>query len=272
VGDRARRIAKWIVRTGIAIVVLIGAYLSVFFLPYPLFPHHLEHAGFSVYSDREIPPDFVPILDEARVRLETMELYCGDNPPRIFVCRSQRLFDFINRWAGKRHSGQGLLISLAGNAFFSGPRIAEVADRHGDGLTRSRLAGSWPAAICHETAHHLVFKHLGLFGIRGLPVWKAEGYADSQANLPPAALDSEDDLRARIALVLDDASWIGPTATIDRRHFRWQTLVEFLATVRGVTFDRLRDPELTEELAMADMTAWYLGACSAKISGVFQVP
>ncbi len=119
-----RRVGKWFLWGLGAVVVLFGLYLSVFFFPYPLFPHHIEHAGFSVYSDREIPEDFERILDEARFRVEGMELYRGAKDLRIFVCQSQRLFVFINKLAGKRHTGQALVISVAGNAFFS-----EAGDR-----------------------------------------------------------------------------------------------------------------------------------------------
>ena len=55
---KIRQIVKWALWGFAVVVVLFGLYLSVFFFPYPMFPHHIEHAGFSVYSDREIPEDF----------------------------------------------------------------------------------------------------------------------------------------------------------------------------------------------------------------------
>ena len=94
---RIRKAAKRVL-LGLAVVVsLIGLYLSVFFLPYPLFPHHIEHEGFTVYSDREIAEDFRQVLEYARLRVDAMELYRGQELPRIFVCRSQRLFEFFVR-------------------------------------------------------------------------------------------------------------------------------------------------------------------------------
>ena len=76
------------------------------FLPYPLFPHHMEHAGFSVYSDGEISEDFELVLEDARLRVEGMELYRGEATYRIFVCRSQPLFGAINKLAGKRRAAR----------------------------------------------------------------------------------------------------------------------------------------------------------------------
>ena len=80
-----RRIVKWGLWTLCIVAVGVALYLSVFLLPYPLFPHHIEHAGFSLYSDREIPEDFKRVLEDARLRVDAMELYRGQAPPRIFV-------------------------------------------------------------------------------------------------------------------------------------------------------------------------------------------
>lgn len=251
-----RRVAKRALWALGAVLVLTTLYLSVFFVPYPLFPHHLEHAGFSVYSDREIPPEFKAILDDARRRVDAMELYRGQAPPRLFVCQSQRLFVFYIRAAGKRHVGQGLLISVAGNAFFSQTMVEAVGHRNQGGPLHSRMHGSWAAAFAHEAAHDLVFSELGYRGTRRLPAWKSEGYADYTANLAAARADPDYELRHRIAHWLDDGSWQGPAGHIDRRHFRWHLLVEYLASVQGLTFTELMDPSVTEETTRSEMMAW----------------
>jgi hypothetical protein len=252
-----RRVAKWALWALGVVLVLIALYLSVFFLPYPLFRNHLEHAGFSVYSDREIPSDFEAVLDDARRRVDAMELAPDRRPPRLFVCQSQRLFAFYVRAAGLRHTGQGLLISVAGNAFFSQTTINRVARRNGARPHHSRLEGSWAAAIAHEVAHDRMFAELGFRDARRLPAWKSEGYADYSANLAAARSDPNFDLRHRITILLDDSSWQGPTGPVDRRHFGWQLLVDYLVTVEGHTFAELIDPSLTEQHARARMMAWY---------------
>jgi hypothetical protein len=254
---RIRQVVKWGAVALAVVIVLAALYLSVFFFPYPLFPHHMEHAGFSVYSDGEIPEDFEPILEDARRRVEAMELFRGDAPPRIFVCQSQRLFVFFVKWAGKRHVGQGLLISVAGNAFFSGAMIESVGQRNSGLPLHSRMHGSWAGAIAHEVAHHLVFSQIGFRKARRVPVWKSEGYADYQANLASAEADPDHDLRSRIRLLLDDDSWQSAEGFVDRRHFRWHLLVEFLCSVKGLTFADLMDEGLAEQSARAEMMAWY---------------
>jgi len=252
-----RRLMKWGIWALGGIVVLLGLYLSVFFFPYPLFPHHAEFAGFSVYSDRKIPAEFEPVFSDARHRVEKMELYRGEPPLRIFICRSHRRFALLVRLAGKRYAGQGLLISVAGNAFLSETGIEAVARRNRGRPAHSRLDGSWSAAIAHEVAHHLVFAELGFKKTRMIPAWKSEGYADYSANLASTAADPDYDFRDRISLLLDDSSWQHPTGSIDRRHFRWHLLVEYLCAVKDLGFSDLLDERVTEGGTRSEMMAWY---------------
>ncbi len=251
-----RKLVKWSIWAFGAFAMLVGLYLSIFFFPYPLFPHHAELAGFSVYSDRVISDDFAPVFEDARRRVEAMPLYRGAALPRVFVCRSQRRFAFLVRMAGKGHAGQGLLISMAGNAFISEQGIKVVAQRNAGRPAHSRLDGSWAGAIAHEVAHHLVFAELGFRKARRIPAWKSEGYADYVANLASAASDPDNDLQTRIALLLDDDSWQHLTGSVDRRHFRWHVLVEYLCTERGFDLADLLAEDVTESSAMADMKAW----------------
>jgi hypothetical protein len=244
------------------VVVLAGLYLSVFFFPYPLFPHHAEFAGFSIYSDHEIPADFELVADDARRRVEAMELYRGAKNPRIFVCRSQRLFVFIVKLAGKRHFGQALVISAAGNAFFSEEGIEAIGLRNGGRPEHSRLQGSWSAAIAHEVAHLQMGSAIDARGEGGLAPWKSEGYADYAADFAAAASDPDYDFRDRVSRLLDDESWRPPVKSFDRRHFRWHLLVEYLCTVKGLTFKDLLDEDVTEESARIEMMAWYSSADS----------
>jgi hypothetical protein len=257
-----RQFVKWVVVALAVIIVLFGLYLSVFFFPYPLFPYHADYVGFSVYSDREIPKDFNLVLEDARFRVEGMELYRGSNDVRIFVCRSQRLFVLLNKLAGKSHAGQALVISAAGNAFFSEAGIEAIGQRNGAHPLHSRLQGSWSAAIAHEVAHLQMGSAIDARGQGGLAPWKSEGYADYAANLASAAADPDYAFGERVKYLLDDAHWRPPVTTFDRRHFRWHLLVEYLCSVKGLTFADLMAEGVTEESARAEMMAWYASADS----------
>jgi hypothetical protein len=263
---RMRRLLRWGAWTLGAIVALLGLYLSVFFLPYPLFPHHAEFAGFSVYSDREIPQDLEFVFDDARRRVDAMELARDAALPRIFICRSQRLFAFLIRLAGKRHAGQGLLISAAGNSFLSETGIESVARRSGGRPAHSRLQGSWSAAVAHEVAHHVIYAELGFKRVRRIPAWKSEGYADYAANVASAMSDPDYDFQSRIRLLLDEEFWERPSGPVDRRHFRWHVIVEYLFAVKGLEFSELLDATVTEGSAWNEMMAWYRGSQTRQLS------
>ncbi|MEE4272506.1 MAG: hypothetical protein V2I67_12580 [Thermoanaerobaculales bacterium] len=113
------------------------------------------------------------------------------------------------------------------------------------------------AAIAHEVAHDLVFSELGFRQSRRMPVWKSEGYADYQANIAPARSDPDNNLHRRVALWLDEDAWRAATAFIDRRHFGWQLLIDYLYEVKYIDFADLIEPSLTEEAARTEMLAWF---------------
>ena len=255
-GRATRRIVKGGAWALGAIAVLVGLYLSPFFFPYPMFRHHVQTAGFDVYADREVPESFETVLEDARRRVEAMPLYRADALPRIFVCHSRRRFAFLVKLAGKRRAGQGLLVSAAGNAFFSAYGIEAVSRRKGSRPARSRLEGSWAAAIAHEVAHYLMYAEVGFLGARRMPAWKAEGYADYSTHLADTGPDPRREILDRVALLADDDLWQGPTGAIDRRHFRWQVMVEYLCEVKGLDFAGLLADDVTEAGARAELMAW----------------
>ena len=252
-----RRVTKWLLWSLALVAVAIGLYLSLFFFPYPLFRHHVDFDGFDVYSDREITPDFEFIVEDARARIERMGVDPRNPGLRIFVCNSQRLFVLINRLAGKRHFGQALVISAAGNAFFSVEGIAAIGKRNGGRPVHSRLEGSWSAAIAHELAHIVIGADPGSPKQRDIPPWKSEGSADYLANLAAAESDPDYDFVARISMLLDDSLWRPPITTFDRRHFRWHVLVEYLCAVQGLSFEELIDPTVEEDGAWSELKTWY---------------
>ena len=51
--------------------------------------------------------------------------------------------------------------------------------------------------------------------------------------------DPEREILDRLTLLNDDGSWQGPSGPIDRRHFRWHVMVEFLCEVEGLDRSRL---------------------------------
>ncbi len=251
------KIGTWTILGSISVGSLVAIYCSLFFFPYPLFPHHVEIAGFDVFSDREIPVDLEAVIEDARRRIDAMELYRGKTTLRLFICYSERKYVTLSRLAGKRQAGQALVITAAGNAFFSTQRIESIGQRNGGRPVHSRLEGSLSAAIAHEFAHVLLSAEVGRREERRIPTWKSEGYADFMAHQGPAASDPEHDLRNRCSYLLDESHWRPPATTYDRRHLRWHVLVEYLFIVREIGLAEFLADDVTESRAWSEMMAWY---------------
>lgn len=251
------KIGRWTIVASIVVGSLFALYGSLFFFPYPLFPHHVEVAGFEVFSDREIPADLEAAIEDARRRVDAMELSRGETTLRLFICNSERKYVTLSRLAGKRHAGQALVITAAGNAFFSIHGIESIGQRNRGSPVHSRLEGSLSAAIAHEFAHVLLSAKVGRRDERRIPTWKSEGYADFMAHRGSAASDPEYDLRNRISYLLDESHWRPPVTTYDRRHVRWHVLVEYLFTVRGIRLAELLADDVMESSAWSEMMVWY---------------
>lgn len=52
-------------------------------------------------------------------------------------------------------------------------------------------------------------------------------------------------------------------SSVDRRHYGWQLLVEYLADVEGMPFDRLVSDRVTEAACRGRLLAWYKGLSAA---------
>jgi hypothetical protein len=105
-----------------------------------------------------------------------------------------------------------------------------------------------------------VRRHLGLRRSIALPAWKSEGWADYSAHRGRLRSDPGGGLAARIRALLDDEAWGEPLTPVDRRHYRWQLLVEYLVEVEGMSFATLMAEDVTEADCRARQLAWYAGS------------
>ena len=63
--------------------------------------------------------------------------------------------------------------------------------------------------------------------------------------------------KRRVELLIDEDSWRSATGFVDRRHFRWHLLVEYLVAVKGLTFAELMEEGVTEENTRVEMMGWF---------------
>ena len=71
------------------------------------------------------------------------------------------------------------------------------------------------------------------------------------------ASDPDYDFVNRIDVLLDNDKWRPPVTTFDRRHFRWHLIVEYLCSVRDLSFADLLDDAVTEKDSFDEMMAWH---------------
>ncbi len=215
---RIRKIAKWALWGLAVVVVLFGLYLSVFFFPYPLFPHHIEHAGFNVYSDREIPEGFEVVLADARRRVEAME-QLGDEQVEVQISYAVETTGFelpqlLNVLFGNSSLQHGIRLMdldlpdvlLTGTPDFIAAPLARLV--RADGWRGARYAvrgGVFQAALPveHPLGLDKIRAAMALCEEAGSSLRDAMAYADSSHDLPlllgvrhPVVVRPDDKLRA----------------------------------------------------------------------------
>jgi hypothetical protein len=238
---------------GLGLPAAVGFLLLLF--PYPLFPHTREVGGLRLHSDAELGPEVDTAMRDAWQRVLAMELHRPDARYTLFLCRSERLYRLYCRLTRTPPVTQGLIVSsLTRTVILSATGIQRMRQRTGGDPPHSRFEGSLAAAIAHEVAHLQAASAVGPRRNRSLPPWKSEGWADYSAHRARILEDTSHDLARRVELLRDDARWGGPYPSIDRRHFRWQLLVEFLVDVKGSRFADLVEDGVTEDDAWAELT------------------
>ena len=256
-GPRRRR---WLAGTGVGLFLMAAALCALVVFPYPLFPHPTSLGSIDLRSDVPPGPDIAEALRAAHRRVLAMPLHLPNERYEIFLAHSERLYPSFTFLARKPSSTQGLILSSAtGTVVLSLPGIRRMRQRSGGEPVRSRFEGTLDAAIAHEVGHLQARRRLGFRGYLALPAWKSEGWADYAAHRGHLRSDPRGGLTARVALLLDEDAWPVPLSRVDRRHYEWHVLVEYLVEVEGMSFDTLMDDGVAEKPCRARLRAWYAG-------------
>lgn len=162
----------------IGLAALVALALVVYCTPYPLFPHHVAHGRFDLWSDRPIDEAAAArVLDDAQRRIARSALDDGRQRFRAFVCN--------DNWKLALYSGRGQGgMGGATDVYLTRNIYLRQAD-----LSTNRLipAHPWRAPmidrplsyyIAHEATHALESRALGRLMSLRYPTWMREGYAD----------------------------------------------------------------------------------------------
>jgi len=247
---------RWGLASLILLALLVVADLAVLTFPQPFLPHRQQFGMLTIASDHPLPEDLERIVEEVRARGEAMEYPPANLPYRVFVCADEGLYRVFSLLLGRpAYHTQAIVFSLPGNIFLNATHIRRLGESNRRGLHHWRFQGDLADAIAHEVAHLSFGKELGSLNAARLPAWKAEGYADYQAHRGPILADPAYSLSERIGRLLDDDLWNG--ARLERRHFRWQLMAEYMATVKCLGLRGIADEAITESAVYFEMLEWY---------------
>ncbi|HEY5567495.1 MAG TPA: hypothetical protein VIM81_09655 [Gammaproteobacteria bacterium] len=134
--------------------------------------------------------------------------------------------------------------------------------------------------LSHEVVHTLIMSKLGLKRVARTPMWKQEGYGDYVAASTTTFADPAYDIRASVERILrQDLTWmmdeqgnltplrydcLRMSSIRTEEGFVWPTcyyisrvLMEYLLDVKGVTFDEVMSPEITEADTLEELITEY---------------
>lgn len=273
--EAGRRRRFLLIGAFVGLLAPAAALCTLIVFPHPLFPHRRPSASIDLRSDEPLGPSTDQALRAAHHRILAMPLHLPHERYELFLCHSERIYRLFAFLTRTPPFTQGLIVSSAtGTVVLSAPGIRRMRERTGGEPAHSRLEGTLDAAIAHEVAHLQVRRRLGLRRSVALPPWKSEGWADYSAHRGNLRSDPGGGLAARVAALLDNDAWRGPMSSVDRRHYGWQLLVEYLVDVEDMSFDGLIAEGLTEAACRSRLLAWYarsrrhLAGFEARTSGI----
>ena len=252
---RSRR--RWLVWIGAVLVASIVGWIGMLAFPQLLCRHQVRVGSIRLYYD-EMPEAAARTLAQAvDHRLRASGFADSTGTARVFLFQRPARYRWITRLSRVPRDAQGFNLSVLGNTFVSGPRIAALGERSGRGPRYSVWEGDPAHTIAHEVGHQVVVDRIGR---RALPQWKREGLAEYVANIGLIRSDDTADLVSRLKVFDDDRAWSSTHGSAgrgwDRIHYEAGLLVEFLIDVRGLTFAEVAADGVTRESTRAALRAW----------------
>ncbi|MGH8854742.1 MAG: hypothetical protein ACREWI_10730 [Telluria sp.] len=223
----AARRAFTLLATGLAgLFVLLAAYALAAAFPKPMFAYRSGYQNYRIWSDRPIPDEIIPVLDDVTRRLRTSSLHDRTTPVEIFFCNDDwRLWLYGRRFSTQM--GGAADVWLTRQVFI---RASDIASNriHSPGAGPIADAAQRPLSyfIAHEITHSDVSRHFGRTVMLRYPEWLLEGYADYVGKggdfdfeenralfaAGAGALDSDKsglyrEFHLKVAFLLDKQSW-----------------------------------------------------------------
>lgn len=186
-----------IVRRLLSLLLFIAALsVAVLAFPEPNFAHRMTHGQYELFSDRPIPPQVRPLLDDVTRRLERSELYSTGQRFRIFFCNDDwRMALYSQRFSS---APGGITDSwLTRNIYIRRSDIAANRLLPPSGVLADAEVRPLSYFIAHEATHVMQSRAFGRLMALWAPRWLVEGYADHVAK--GGAFDRDENRRRLIA-------------------------------------------------------------------------
>jgi len=253
-----RRIGRWGLWAAVILLVLFCLQVTVLAFPQMLLSNSVKSGTVTLFYRGTQCDEYVRYASEVEERLKASGFYDSSRTNDVFYFQSERLYSFFVRLTFLPSIPQGYNLSVFGNSFVSGPKMAALGQWTGGKPRYSIWDGDPSHIIAHEIGHQYMIDRLGR---QSLPHWKQEGLPEYIANIGVVREDSLATLADRIAILNDDDAWIvmhrSDERGWDRIHYEAWLLVEFLLEVQGFTLDEIVSDSVTMEGAQAAMMTWY---------------
>lgn len=247
---------RWLIWVGVVLMAPLVGGIGILAFPHVLCRHQVEAGSIRLYYD-EMPEAAARQLAQAvDRRLQASGFADSIGTARVFLFQRPSAYAWIARLSAVPREAQGFNLSLLGNTFVNGPRVAALGALSGRGPRYSIWEGDPAHTIAHEVGHQIVVESVGR---RALPQWKREGLAEYIANIGLVREDRAG-LVSRLRILDDDQAWIstrGPAGKgWDRVHYESGLLVEFLIEVRGYALAEIAAESVTKESTRAALRSW----------------
>lgn len=248
-----RKSLRWfgIVIGGIVAIILID--IVILAMPGPFFPEKKQYRSMTVYSELPFDKEVDLIINEVFKRLDAVPIYDPARKYNLCLCSTQQKFTFFARLTRRANRIMGF--SLLGSAFVNIDFINEMAVRTGGQPRYSAREGSIVHVVTHELMHGYITDVYGRSASRTLPEWKTEGYCEYGVNQLVASRDTGYSIQERIDIYLDDSQW-NAIAEVQRPHYLWGLMMEYLINVRGCDFEKVMADSVTKEDIYQAMMDW----------------
>jgi len=254
---RSRGPTRWLLWIGVVVLAVLVGGIGMLAFPQVLCRHQVQAGSIRLYYDDMSVAAARELARAVDHRLQASGFGDSTGTARVFLFQRPSAYAWIARLSAVPQEAQGFNLSLLGNTFVNGSRVAALGELSGRGPRFSVWEGDPAHTIAHEVGHQVVVNNIGR---RTMPQWKSEGLAEYIANIGLIREDSTEDLASRLGIFDDDQAWISTRGSArkgwDRVHYEAGLLVEFLIDVRGCTLAEVAADNVTRESTRAALRSW----------------